>query len=297
MKAKQTSAISTDKPNGWISNATDRGRKSVKNGNKVYLKDNQEFLIELFNPLKECVLADVRMNGKSVSSTGLVLKPGQRFYLDCFLDDKKKFVFKTYEVENTSESLEAISNNGMVEIFFYKEETVSINNWKDKYYPIIERRYYPVWYPWYQPYWYYNTPLNTPIVFGTCNTYTTSNISLNNAGTTYNANTTFGTSYNQNISTNCTYTSNSSPLRSVNNYNISTNLETGRVEKGSKSNQVFTEIEMEFENFQISQVAYQLLPESRKPVETKEIKSLCLQCGKKLKGIENFCSKCGIKLK
>jgi hypothetical protein len=39
---------SNSKPNAWIVNSTDKGRKSIKNG-KVYLKDSEEFQIELFN--------------------------------------------------------------------------------------------------------------------------------------------------------------------------------------------------------------------------------------------------------
>ena len=103
------------KPNAWIVNSTDKGRKSIKNG-KVYLKDSEEFQIELFNPLQECVLADIKLNGNSISETGLVLKPGQRFYLDCFIDDRKKFIFNTYDVDNSLESLSAISKNGGLEV-------------------------------------------------------------------------------------------------------------------------------------------------------------------------------------
>jgi len=49
----------TPKPQAWVVNASDRGRKSVKPGNKIYLQDGQEFQIELHNPLTESVLADI----------------------------------------------------------------------------------------------------------------------------------------------------------------------------------------------------------------------------------------------
>jgi hypothetical protein len=140
----------TTKPGAWVVNSKDRGRKSIKNG-KVYLTDSEEFEIELFNPLTECILADIKLNGQSISKTGLVLKPGQRFYLDCFIDDNKKFIFSTYEVEQTLESLTAINNNGKLEVYFYKESVVSINNWKDRFNTVIIERYYPS-YPTY-PYW------------------------------------------------------------------------------------------------------------------------------------------------
>lgn len=124
VNAKQTT------PCAWVVNSSDRGRKSIKKG-KVYLSDKSEFEIELFNPLKDCVLADIKLNGKSISKTGLILKPGQRFYLDCFIDDKKKFVFNTYDVDNTDEVKSAIEKNGLLEVFFYKETIVNFNNWNN----------------------------------------------------------------------------------------------------------------------------------------------------------------------
>ena len=116
--AKQIASKSS-KPGAWIVSSKDRGRKSIKKS-KVFLKNEEEFEIELFNPLNDCVLADIKLNGNSISKTGLVIKPGQRVYLDCFIDDKKKFVFNTYDVGNNLESIKAIENNGLLEVFFYK---------------------------------------------------------------------------------------------------------------------------------------------------------------------------------
>src|SRR5690606_21532515 len=133
---------STNLPGAWIVNPNDKGRKSIK-GNNIYLKNEEEFEIEIFNPLKKSILADIRLNKNSISKNGLIIKPGQRVYLDCFIDNKKKFVFKTYDVDNKSESIEAISDNGLIEVFFYKEQSVSIKNWNDKFHKIIIREYYP----------------------------------------------------------------------------------------------------------------------------------------------------------
>lgn len=112
-------------PSAWIVSSKDRGRKSIKNG-IVYLKNNYEFQIELYNPLAVSVLSDIKLNGSPISKSGLILKPGQRVYLDCFIDDKRKFIFKTYEIENSEESLNAIQNNGLLEVFFYKEDVIPI---------------------------------------------------------------------------------------------------------------------------------------------------------------------------
>ena len=147
--AKQVKTTTT--PSAWVVNSKDRGRKSIKKG-KVYLQDKEEFVIELFNPLQDCVLADIKLNGKSISQTGLVLNPGQRFYLDCFIDDKKKFIFNTYEVEDTTEVANAIAKNGLLEVFFYKESVVTLENWNNKFNRILTGRTYPYWvyptYPW-----------------------------------------------------------------------------------------------------------------------------------------------------
>jgi len=232
-----------------------------------FLNKGQEFQIELFNPLTDCVLADIKLNGNSISKTGLVLKPGQRFYLDCFIDDNKKFIFSTYEVEQTLESLSAINNNGKLEVFFYKESVVSVRNWRDRFKTVIIERYYPS-YPTY-PYWtttpYYGTGTNIGTGIGT---------------TTIGTNTNTFNTYGSNTTTTGSYTLNSNTMAQLNNTSnipIAGSFETGRVERGQKSNQKFNEIDMEFDNYYISSTVLELLPESRKPETASEL-------AKKLKG-------------
>ena len=53
---------------------------------------------------------------------------------------------------------------------------------------------------------------------------------------------------------------------------INSSIETGRVEKGEKSKQKFDTIDMDFDNYYISSTILELLPESRKPVDTKKLK-------------------------
>ena len=55
--AKTAKSNHVEKPSAWVV-SSEKGRKSIKNG-KVYLKDKEEFQIELFNPLTDCVLADI----------------------------------------------------------------------------------------------------------------------------------------------------------------------------------------------------------------------------------------------
>ena len=262
-----------EKPSAWVV-SSEKGRKSIKNG-KVYLKDKEEFQIELFNPLTDCVLADIKLNGNTISQSGLVIRPGERFYLDCFVDDNKKFVFNTYEVEDSQSTKIAISKNGMLEVFFYKESVVSLKNWRNRFDRVIVEKYYPVHYPHYHPYWY-----TTPNVY--CGT-TTGGLSGTTTGGYYTNGlntTTTNTAYysNPNLQPiNSTYTTgiNISDLGNMatttTNYSANS-IETGRVEKGKKSNQKFEEVDMDFEKFHISSIVLQLLPESVKPVDTKDLK-------------------------
>lgn len=244
------------KPGAWIVSTKDCGRKSIKKG-KVYLEDNSEFEIELFNPLKDCVLADIKLNGNSISKNGLVIKPSQRVYLDCFVDAKTKFVFKTYEVESNLESLNAIEKNGLLEVFFYKEDVVTINNWKNRFDKIIVEKWYP--YQPYNPYPYYPTVL-----------YGTTNIGINGTGTissSVNTFTTTGNSY---------YSSSITPSIDLSDFlpphKVNSSIETGRIEKGEASKQKFTEVDMDFESNYIASTIIQILPESVKPTEVKDLK-------------------------
>jgi len=254
----------TSKPNAWIVSSNDRGRKSIKSG-KVFLNDGDEFEIELFNPLTVSVLADIKLNGQSISKTGLVVKPGQRIYLDCFIDDRKKFKFSTYEIENSGESLDATQNNGLLEVFFYKEDVITLDNWQRKFDRIIVEKYYPYNpYPWHKPY---------TVWYGTTNTYNTV-ITTNGSGI-IGTTTTSNAYYSSNSIVNCSYTSgvdlSNLNISGSNNMNSINSIETGRVEKGEKSKQKFTEVDMYFEKHYISSTIIQILPESRKPVETKDI--------------------------
>ncbi len=263
--AKQFAKTGT-KPSAWIVTPNDKGRKSIKNG-KCFLENNETFEIELFNPLTVSVLADIKLNGQSISKTGLVVKPGQRVYLDCFIDDKKKFVFSTYEIDGSLESLNATANNGVLKVFFYKEDVITLDNWQRKFDRIIIEKHYPYNpYPWYNPYGvYYGNTIGT-------GGYRNTNLTNGIIGTT----TTSNAYYSSKNSVNCSYTSDSNVSyggTTVNNLFSVNNIETGRVEKGEKSKQKFTEVEMDFEKNYISSTIIQILPESRKPVETKEIKN------------------------
>ena len=258
-------------PGAWVVSPKDRGRKSIKldtqssstTKGKVYLTDGEEFQIELYNPMTQCVLADIKLNGNPISKSGLVLRPGERFYLDCFIDDKKKFVFGTYEVEDTEESAEATASNGMLEVFFYKESVINVKDWRKKFEKVIvERHYYP-YNPWPNTIWTSNPNIYCGTGAGNIvgqTTFTTNGFGNLTTGSAY---------YSQPI--NAAYTSGNISLNSEAG-TLNASIETGRVEKGAESSQKFDEIDMEFDSYHIASTTLQLLPESRRPVETKEIR-------------------------
>ena len=256
-------------PGAWIVNPTDRGRIAIRSG-KCFLQNGFCFDIELFNPLTECVLADIKLNNQSISKTGLVVKPGQRIYLDCFIDDKKKFVFTTYEIDGSLESLDATQNNGLLEVFFYKEDVIALDNWKSRFDKVIVEKWYPVYYPSYP---YVNRPniwCGSPVYGGTI---TTNGSNIIGNTTTSNA------YYSSNV--NSSYTSevdlSNLNIGGISSTTINSSIETGRVEKGSSSSQKFTEVDMDFEKNYIASTIIQILPESRKPIETKDIKKIGLK--------------------
>ena len=229
---------------------------------QVYLNDGDEFEIELFNPKTSPVLAKISINGKRISERGIILNPGQRIFLERFLDSPDKFRFSTYEVNNSKEVKEAIANNGLIKIEFYDEYTPAI-------YGGSTITYTPN--PWTNTGTFYNHNL-------TGSTNITTNSVFNNSAVTYTS------SVAGSLDT--------TPLRSIKR---SDSLETGRVEAGSKSNQDFQNGQGNFNSYTSNVVEYQILPVSQKHVEAKEIRSYCTECGTRNKQDWKFCPTCGNK--
>ena len=57
-KATKLAQKETGFPCAWICSKNDRGRKAIKNG-KIYLKNNEQFELELYNPTNDKMLAIV----------------------------------------------------------------------------------------------------------------------------------------------------------------------------------------------------------------------------------------------
>lgn len=233
--------------------------KNLDNNRVVYLKDNQEFQIQIFNPYNYSICCSISINGIDQSNR-LVVKPGQRIWLDRFFDSPQKFKFSTYEVENINQSKNAIKNNGEIKIKFFREETPYCNNYNITYTQ------------------YYNTPNYThSITDDYCN---------NSITTNYCSNANITSSTNSIVTSASTYY----------NFNNSS-IETGRVERGSQSNQEFSYTNDNFEYWTFRIETIKILPYSQKPITNNDMKKIyCTECGRKLNTKFKYCPYCGQKL-
>jgi len=289
-------------PEAYVSVGRNKSRLKIYNGKNVFIKDGEEFQIELFNPTTRTIGAKILINGNSISSSLLVIKPGERSYLERYLDDNRKFQFETYNVENSKEVKEAIKKNGEVRIEFYNEKTPAIN--LTTVYPTYTYLNYP----------YYINPTITiapsNIYFGTTggcvpNTSTIISTASGLSGTISVSSGFFTSGTTGNASSNSFYCSStptsglSAPIVTTNNCDMSqtadsNTLETGRIEKGATSDQSFSSYYGDFETYYFTSKEYKLLPESQKPVEVKDIRQYCPGCRTRVKKSSwKFCPSCG----
>jgi len=231
--------IKVGKPTAHITKK--KSRLKVYNGHVVFLNDKDNFEFEIHNPTQKSILCKIKLNGEYISTSGIVIKPGQRVFLERFLDTNNKFEFSTYEVKDTSANRTAIDLNGDVRIEFYNEQT-------------------------YQP--NYGSTLTLRDYFTTT------------TGSPYYGNITFTSS--NSIGANTSYLNNT--------------IETGRVEKGDKSKQQFTNSYQNFEYNVSHQISLKILPLDNKNKTTDDIKHYCTECGSKAKKSHKFCPSCGNKL-
>jgi hypothetical protein len=264
----------TESPQAWI--AIKRNRQKIYNGQgktQVYLKDGQEFQVELFNPTQTRYLAKIKINGSYQSDRGLILNPGQRYFLDRFIDEDRKLAFSTYGIEDSKASKKAIEKNGLLEVEFYAETT---------FFSTSSTTY------WRNPY-LYGGSLTVP---GTINAFNTTTTGATNTFT-YAGSTVNDVSFTTNStgSVNTSYSTNSSNYSSIVN---DASIETGRVEKGDKSGQSFEDGYGTFNSWASYTTTVQVIPLSQKPVEAQEIRSYCTGCGSRIKKQTwKFCPNCG----
>jgi hypothetical protein len=246
MKQSVWTTTSTSQAQAFITKRKQRLKQINRN---IYLKDGDEYEIELFNPNPSYILAKIKIDGDYLSGGGIVLRPGERVFLERFLDSKNKFVFKTYNVDGEAEYVGALRNNGLIEVEFYLEQQKIMLYGNNTFTTST-------------PY----TFNGNPTTFTTTGTYTTNNLNA------------------------VVNTSNTSTY-------LSKTIETGTTERGSNSNQQFTNSDRSFEWSPFQTTIWKILPESQKQYDAKELNVLyCGECGsKRKKDTHKFCPHCGTK--
>lgn len=263
-------------PHAFIAVKNNRIKFYEHEGEKrLYLEDGTEFELEFHNDSDDYVKADITINGIKQSSA-LVLRPHQRFYLDRFMDEQKKFKFNTFMTGNDDiEKLkEIMEKNGRIKVEFYQESK-----------PFIPYTYTTT------NFWYDNNNSGT-VNYGT---YLRNN--LTSRGGLQNN----GIQLNKGSISDVKCFANSLSMRSK-----PEEIETGRVEAGSKSNQDFMQTDRQFSYWPTATFEYHIMPKSHKPIEVEakrkkdvivadDVRTYCPGCGRRVKKGWQFCAGCGRK--
>lgn len=249
----------------------------------VYLDDKDEFQIQIFNPEKHTIGVQISLNDVGMSNM-LVLKPGERVWLERYLDTVKKFKFSTYKIDGSEEAQNATEYNGLVKVSFYKEITKR---------PDIVVR-----------------PLSGQIIYGSPNFNISTSTWLNtdlNSSITADLNGSITNAVSSAAATmdccttalyNCKNTLNDVVYETTSSlapFN-SKPIETGRIEEGSNSNQKFEYVNNEFQSYPFRTETIKIMPKSTKPISVNDLQKIyCYQCGRKLKTKYKYCPYCGAK--
>jgi hypothetical protein len=243
MLYQQNYNFGSKEPSAFI---TVRKQRQKQNGKNVYLHDRTEFEIELHNPTNDSILARISLNGNRISNSGVVLKPGERVFLERYLDEDRKFLFETYEVSDNKTNQRAIENNGLVIVEFFNKMLFTNYGHLGGY-----------------------TYLNNQLLYGSGSGIVNGNPTIFNTTGLGNSNIIGNTSTSY------------------------AKIETGRVEKGDKSDQEFGTSYKIF-NTNVSWVKeWKILPFSAKDITTKDLVKRCGGCGTKVKDNYKFCPQCG----
>jgi hypothetical protein len=249
-----------------------KSRLKIYDKKNVYLNNGDTFELEIFNNQNETIGVEILLNSKKISNSLLILRPAERVFLDRYLDESKKFLFETYDVEDTQQIKDIIANNGKVEIKCYKEQpvlthgSITINT--------------PHWNP---PYW---GSTGTPYYYGT--TTLAGNGIFNLTGGTI---TTSSCYYSSDVNCN---TTNSAPLNSTFSTCCLDMMETGVVGKGGVSNQTFDYTNFNQQSWAFHTCELQIIPVSKKNKTMKEIKQYCTNCGYRVRNDKwKHCPVCG----
>ena len=244
----------------------------------VYMNDNTEFQIQLFNPYSYVIGVSFKFNNNSESSQLLVIRPGERIWLDRYLDNESKLLFTTYKVGASQEVKEAIKDNGNLEIKFYKEN---------------ENNYRITSTSWVSTY----TPHPIDVWYTTSDANQSNNIDLYNSSINFCQTEDLTTNVTTNGYSSWTTTIANSIVGSLDSKPQIKSIETGRIDKGSYSNQKFNNVNKDFQSWPFKTEYIKILPLSQKQINSTDLqKRYCHNCGRKLNQKFKYCPYCGTKL-
>ncbi len=252
----------------------------------VYLNDNDEFQIQLFNPKTYVIAAKINLDGEDLNDM-LVIRPGERIWLERYLDKAKKFKFSTYDVDDSPEATHAIAYNGRIVVSFFKVKT-------DKRNPIVFINNSSDYIKYYDAPSYYTSVS----VSSAPSTVYYSAATNNSSNATFSCNCTLDSVNTAATTINCSDDIEmcASSIETLSPSSIET-IETGRIEEGGYSNQKFSYVDYDFESYPFVTETIKILPLSRKPHTSKDLqKRYCGNCGRKISPKHKFCPYCGTKV-
>lgn len=241
--------------------------RGADGGAEYRLRDGEEYELEIHNTTQGTVGARVRVEGRPIGQTLLVLRPGERVYLERWMDRAQKFRFSTYTVDGSPESAAATANNGRVTVEFFRERQSSVLDWTTI-----------TCGPGYSP--GYSQAIGGD-VWGFAGDSTTS----------YYCSTSGSASTCQHVNS----VKLSSPRRLVKSASSAAPVVTGRTEAGSASGQSFSTVDLAFEAWAFHTASLRVLPLLAE--SAADARRYCTSCGTRArKASWRHCPNCGTAL-
>lgn len=243
--------------NVLVNNDRQKIYQSQEGIGRIYLNGGTEFKIEFISKSTEVTGLKVKINGKYLSNRFIALKPGERFVLDSFIEEQRKLKYEEYSLASINDEHYNVSEDSYMSS---KASLIEIEEYTEMY-------------------------LNNNLSFKT----TSYNESMNIVSNFIDLNQTFGGNLPGNLG------------GSLSNIDKSTkktdcNKKGSFISKGSTSNQKLIKNDYEFNLYPIFTTSIMLLNISHKPIESKDFKKYCTNCGKKISPKNNFCGNCGTKI-